>query len=77
MDQSLLTTSSPVKRGLTPKLARLKRKLRRHRVSSWDVAVATGVTDAYVWMVLNGRRRSPRIIEAAERLLAERQGAKT
>lgn len=75
MDQSILTTTNQIKRGLTPKLARLKRTMRRHRVSAWDVAIATGVSDAYVWMVLNGRRRSPRIMETVERLVAERKSA--
>jgi hypothetical protein len=42
--------------------------MRRLGVSTWAVAVDSGYTDAYCWMVLNGRRRQPKVIASAERL---------
>jgi hypothetical protein len=60
--------------GLPPKLARLKVQLSRHRITLWQLAQAMDVSENYVWMVLNGRRRSAKVLETAERLLAERRG---
>jgi hypothetical protein len=71
MSHTLTNNSRPVNKGVTPKLARLKAALRRHRITAWQVALASGLTDTYVWMVLNGRRRSVKVLETAERLLAE------
>jgi hypothetical protein len=65
--------SRPVNTGLTPKLARLKASLKKHRVTVWQISQASGLTDTYCWMVLNGRRRSVKVLETAERLLTERR----
>ena len=68
---NILRNNAPLRnRGLTSALRKLKADLRRARISGWQIAQATGVTDTYVWMVLNGRRRSQRILETATRLLA-------
>jgi hypothetical protein len=56
---------------MTQRLSRLKASLRRRRITAWQIANAAGVTDTYVWMVLNGRRKSDKVIAVAERLLAE------
>lgn len=73
MADTLTNSSRVVNRGLTPKLTRLKASLRRHRITGWQIAMATGLTDTYVWMCLNGRRRSAKVIETAERLIAEKK----
>ena len=74
MPHSLTNNSRVVNRGLTPKLSRLKASLRRHRITGWKIALESGLTDTYVWMVLNGRRRSDKVMAAAERLLSEKKG---
>jgi hypothetical protein len=68
-----LTNNSQVNKGLTPKLVRLKASMRRSRVTYWQVAQASGLTDTYCWMVLNGRRHSVKVVETAERLIAEKK----
>jgi len=68
MNHRLLTTPNKVNRGLTPKLLRLLARMRRLGVSTWDVAVDSGYSDAYCWMVLNGRRRQPKVLTSAEGL---------
>lgn len=73
MADSLTNNSQGVNRGLTPKLARLKATLRRHRITYWQIAMESGLTDTYCWMVLNGRRRSAKVLETAERLIAEKR----
>jgi hypothetical protein len=74
MSHTLTNNSRHVNKGITPKLARLKAALRRQKITVWQIAVASELTDTYVWMVLNGRRRSAKVLETAERLLAERRG---
>lgn len=64
-----LTSSGPT---IPRKLGLVKRRLRRAGISQWAVAQAAGITDVYVWQMLNGRRRlSPRVMATIERLLAE------
>ena len=75
MSSTLTHTRVPVKRGLTPKLLRLKAKMRRLGITYWDVAQAAQVSEPYVWMALAGRRRAVRVITTAERLCAEKQAA--
>ena len=74
-NNNLTNNPQTVKRGMTPKLSRLKLALKRQRITVWQISVACDLTDTYVWMVLNGRRRSAKVLETAERLLAERRGA--
>jgi len=71
MSSTLTNARTPVKRGLTPKLLRLKAKMRRLGITYWDVAQAAQVSEPYVWMALAGRRRAVRVIAAAEQLVAE------
>lgn len=70
MPHSLAQTLSSVPR----KMRRVKRALTRAGISQYAVARFAGTTEAYVWQVLNGRRKSRRIMEAVERLLAEARG---
>lgn len=75
MTNTLTNNSRGVNRGLTPALRKLKVSLRRHRITAWQIAMASGLTDTYVWMVLNGRRRSDKVLETATRLLAEKKAS--
>ena len=70
---TLTNNSLGVNRGLTPKLERLKASMRRARVTYWQVAMASGYTDTYCWMVLNGRRHQAKVVETAEELVAARK----
>jgi hypothetical protein len=73
MPHSLTNNLPNVNKGLTPKLARLKASMQHSRVTYWQVAMASGFSDTYCWMVLNGRRRSVKVLETAARLVAEKK----
>ena len=56
-----------------PKLARLRRQLKAHGITQLAVAEAAGATPPHVCNVLAGRDKSRKVVEAAKRLLADRQ----
>lgn len=66
---TILTNSQPI---TVPRLARIRRALKRLGISQYEIAQQAGVTATFVWMALNDRRRSQKVIATAEALIAER-----
>ena len=56
----------------TRKLARLRRDLKRARITQEHVAVEAQVSTSHVNHVLHGRAVSAPVVRAAQKLLAER-----
>jgi hypothetical protein len=73
MPHNLPTNQRDVKRGITPELTRLKSALLKAGISYWAIALESRCSETYVWMVLNGRRQSPKVMAATAALLAERR----
>ncbi len=72
MATNILTVPSTIPR----KLNAVKRRLRRADISLWQISQTAKVSDSYVWMVLNGRRRSPRVMATIDEMLVQRKEAR-
>ncbi|MBI3937157.1 MAG: hypothetical protein HY323_09285 [Betaproteobacteria bacterium] len=65
MGTNLLTSPATLPRNL----AVVKRRLKKKGLSAWTVAQRAGVSEAMVWMVLAGRRKSARVMAVIEQML--------